>query len=45
MNAAEIAALVLFYPAMVLWIALTGPHNETERREQAQRKWEPTDER
>ena len=31
MNAAEIAALVLFYPAMVLWIALTGAHKDPDQ--------------
>lgn len=32
-NILIILIAVLFYPAIVLVIALTGPHSESERRE------------
>lgn len=36
-----IAAMLGFYPFMVLCIAVTGPHNETERREKMMRRLSP----
>lgn len=38
-NLAAIAILVLGYPLLVLMVAITGPHNETEKREKAERRW------
>ncbi|MBB5709368.1 hypothetical protein [Sphingomonas xinjiangensis] len=36
-NALIMLAAILFYPGIVLLVAITGPHNETERRELRQR--------
>ena len=40
-----IIAMLLFYPLMVLWIAITGPHNETEKRERLESRLSPHNER
>lgn len=34
-----LAILLGGYPLLVLMVAITGPHNEAEKREKAERRW------